>query len=997
MRPTTLACSFLLIGGLYAQEAAAPPAAAPAEKPAVVSFRHDAVDTLAWRNLGPTNMSGRLTDVEVQGHTWYVATAAGGVFKSGNCGTTWTSLFEREAVASIGDIAVAPSNPDVVWLGTGEENARNSVSWGDGVYKSTDGGKTWKHRGLRDTFQIGHIAIHPDNADVVYVAALGRLWGDNRERGLFRTRDGGETWEKVLYADEKTGCIDVRLHAKDPNIVLAVMYERRRGVHCDNDPAVRFGEKAGLYRSTDGGETWTRVTAGLPSCKWGRAALALYRANPDVVYMQVETERSGWATGTEKAREGAAPAGDAYLGISSEDSEEGARLVMVSGESPAEQGGLRSGDVVTKIGDKAVKNNDDLVGFIRAAKAGEKIAVEVSRGGEPATLHVTLGKREASAQDPLLGAGSGPNGGRLGGQVANVQESQGDQGFETGGLFRSADAGLTWQRVNSLNERPFYFSQVAVHPQDEQKIFCCGISLWGTTNGGKSFRAVHGNTIHVDFHHVWIDPEDGDHMLVACDGGLNVTRDGGRTWEVVRNLPIGQFYHVAADNDVPYNVYGGLQDNGSWGGPSRSRWREGVGWYDWFRTGSGDGFGAAVDWEDSNTIYYTSQNGGLGRFDRKSGRSASVQKPRRQGVTFRWNWDTPFFVSPHNAKILYFAGNYACRSVNRGSVSEPLGDKPLGLTETGTATAFAESPRQAGLLYVGTDDGALWRSDDGGHAWEPLHDKVVGLPAPRYVSCLHPSTHKTDRVYATFDGHRFDDFATYAFVSEDRGRTWRALTANLPAEPCFSLREDPVNEELLFLGTEFSCWVSLDRGREWFRLGKGLPTVPVRDLAIQNRDADLCAATHGRGIWVCDIAPLRQLTAEVAGKDVWLFEPESAILWRMDSRGVQGDKEWFAANPPYGVTLYLWHKEAPQGEPEVTIHDVAGRKVASLKGEARAGIQAVQWQAQEGGGRMRRPTAPGSYSARLQVGEQTQIRGFTLRPDPLTTEGAASERITSGN
>ena len=965
---------------------------------------------MAWRNVGPVNMGGRVTDFEVHGHTWYIGTGAAGVWKTTNRGTTWKGLFQNEAVSSIGDIAVAPANGDILWVGTGERNARNSVSWGDGVYKSIDGGETWRHMGLNETFQIGHIAIHPENPDVVFVGALGKLWGPNRQRGIFRTKDGGKSWEHVLYLDDDTGCIDVRFHPKNPSVLLACMYERRRGQFDDNDPEVRFGEKAGLFRSTDGGDTWTRVSEGLPTCQWGRAGLDVYGKNPDTWFMIVETERSGWATGTERTaanqRRGAARA---FVGLQGEDAEGGgASLTNVSDDGPAAQAGLESGDVILRIGEHEVKTYGDISGAIRGAKPGDKAEVAFRRGDDEKIVELTFGERPAAGGfggGPGGGGGgsSGPNGGRLGGQNANAHESQGEQGFETGGVFRSDDAGLTWHRLNSLTERPFYYSVIRVDPSDDQRIYCCGTTLWASSNGGKSFAGINGNVIHVDFHTMWIDPADGNHLVATCDGGVNISYDRARSWEALATLSIGQPYHVDTDNRQPYNVYAGLQDNGTWGGPSRTRNREGIGFDDWFKIFQGDGFGTAVDQDNPDVIHATSQNGGLGRFDRSTNRASMVMKPRVRGKSLTFNWDTPFFLSSHNQKILYFAGNYAYRSFDQGRSTHLISDHSLGLTDTGTASAFAESPRQAGLLYVGTDDGALWCSENHGQTWTPLQGKIWGLPGPRYVSSLHPSSHDTDRVYATFDGHRQNDFGTHVFVSEDRGATWRSLVANLPAECVHVLCEDQVNADLLFLGTEVGCWVSLDRGGAWFRMGKDLPTGPVRDLVIQHRDADLVAATHARGIWIVDIAPLRQLTAKIAEGDAHLFAPENVIAWRMRSRGTQGDKAYYAANPPSGASVYVWFKEAPKEAPEVTIHDVTGTKVGTLRPRARAGLQLLQWNG-AGGGRGRGgrgggggSLAPSTYSARMEWNGTKHAQAFTVTADPADAQTSNPSTPASRN
>ncbi|MCC6670337.1 MAG: PDZ domain-containing protein [Planctomycetes bacterium] len=1055
--------------------------AGAATQPEESPFRAEHASGVSWRNIGPVNMSGRITALAVHPdhrNTWYVASASGGLWKTTNAGTTWAPVFDKESTVSLGHVAVAPSNPDIVWVGTGEENARNSVSWGDGVYKSVDGGKTWAHSGLRESFQIGHIAIHPTHPDTVYVAALGRLWGENQERGIFRTRDGGKTWEHVLYLDEKTGAIDVRIDPKQPDTVYALLYERKRDLFDSNDPAVRFGKGAGLFRSDDGGETWKKLTRGLPTCQWGRGGLSIHEKDPRIVYLILETERSGWGTGTTKelapGAQSRPQATGAALGITGEDGNGGALLTSVVEGGAAAAAGLQPGDLITQVGTARIDRYEDLTALLAQARPGDKAKVEALRAGKPVSVELTYAAREAqgprrlnpqmlagmlgitgedaegaallsavaegglaaqaglkdgdkvlqvgdtkvagfqglldalAALDPGTrskltvqrgaapteieftiptrqggrGPGGGGPGGRggsgvpfagmLNGQIANIQDQQGEQGFETGGVFRSEDRGETWVRVNSLTDRPFYYSKIEVDPQDDRNVYSCGVQFYRSEDGGKTFKTANSE-IHVDFHAVWVDPKDGDRLLLGCDGGLNVTYDRTRTWQVYRNLPVGQFYHAEPDASVPYRIYGGLQDNGTWGGPSRTRWREGIGWDDWVTVYGGDGFRAIPDPNEPDHVYATSQNGAVGWVNVRTGARGSISRPR--GATLRFNWDTPFFLSPHNSRIVYVAGNRAFRSLDRGQRSELISPE-LALTPRGTASAFAESPRVPGVLYAGTDDGALWRTKDNGKTWEPLHGKLP-MPGPRYISSIHPSRFRDGRVYVTSDAHRSDDFHTYVFVSEDYGDTWTSLQANLPEEPVHVCREDLRNENLLYLGTEFGAYASFDRGQEWFRLGKGLPTVAVRDLAFQDRDSDLIAATHGRGLWILDIQALRELTAAVARKSAHLFAPEAVTLWRQGSRDVSGSREWFAANPHRGTTFYLALQRIPAQAPRLTVHDVLGKEIAFVNGKAATGLQEVRWTLDP-----RNPLKPGSYSVRCKIGDETLIQAFTVQDDP---------------
>ncbi len=991
MRSLPILSLLLFTSSLAAQEA----------EQSAASFDANQVRALQWRMLGPANMGGRITDLEIVApkySTWYVATAGGGLLKTMNAGTTWEALFQNQSTISIGDVAVAPSNSDIVWVGTGEENARNSVSWGDGVYKSTDGGKTFSHMGLRETFQIGHIAIHPQQSDLIYVAALGRLWGHNPDRGVFRSKDGGKTWEKVLYIDDKTGCIDVRIDPANPQRVYAAMYERMRDGFDSNDPAVRFSASSGLYRSDDGGDNWQRLDKGLPTVKWGRTGLNLHPNGS--LFAIIETERNGWATGNERVKK-SNKRGDAYMGISGQDGEGGAKLTLVTPGGPGDEAGLSPGDLITKIGDQTISKYTDLSSHVGKAKGGSETDISYNRDGISKTVKLTFGKREAAAENQ-----SGPYSGRLGGQNPNVQSAQGEDGFETGGIFRSDDQGETWQRINSLTERPFYYSVIALDPQDAENIYSCGVAFYASEDGGESFRTVQAG-IHSDFHAVWVDPRNSDHLLLGSDGGLYETYDRCKTWRAMNNFVAGQFYHANADNSHPYRIYGGLQDNGTWGGPSRTRYAEGTSIDDWVTIFGGDGFRARIDPEDPSVVFATSQNGGMGRVDMAGGRSRGrISKP--SGT--RFNWDTPFFLSPHNSRILYYAGNVACRSLNRGGSSSIISPE-LGRSDRGSATAFAESPLVEGLLYVGTDDGALWRSEDAGENWTALHEKVLGMPGPRYVSHIEPSSHQEDRLYITFDGHRSDDLSTYVFVSEDRGNTWKSLLANLPETPVHVLREYPrgPSGDLLFLGTEFGSYVSLDRGEAWFKLGSGLPNLAVRDLDIQLREGELIAATHGRGIWLLDISPLAQMTKAIAQSDAHLFEPDRLTVWRSMRRGIQGHDTWTAPNPPPGIAIYIYLRTAPEAAPEVTVHDISGKQIAKLTGEPVAGLQALQWngriaspegnRAARGRGRRGgfggRQAPAGNYSVRMQHGGETRVQALLLEADPLDGESPLQRRTST--
>ncbi len=670
------------------------------------------VANFEWRSIGPANMGGRIVDIAVNEQdptNFWVATASGGLLKTVNNGTTFEHQFDREATVSIGAVAVAASDPNIVWIGTGENNPRNSVSWGDGVYKSTDAGKTWKNMGLRESYQIGQVVIHPTDPNIVYVGAMGRCWGPSEERGLYKTADGGETWTKILSIDDKTGVIDVVMHPKEPDTLLVAAWERQRDGFDGNDPGKKWGPGSGLYKTADGGATFTRITAGLPTPPQplGRIGLDYSRSNPDIVYAVVDCEKIGSANPDE-----------GYLGVTGENAEVGARLTRVVDDGPAAKAGLKTGDIIVAVDGRATVKYQDLLTEIRKHKPDEVARIQASRDRELVEVEVTLGKRPDPEAKPYAAY--------LGGQRANIQDEQGPEGHEFGGVYRSEDGGETWTRVNSLNPRPMYFSVIRVDPSDDKTVWVHGVSLHISRDGGKTFTDDAGRGTHADHHAIWINPANGRHVLLGNDGGFYVTYDQGKTWDHLNHIAIGQFYHVALDTRHAFNVYGGLQDNGSWGGPARQRAGAGPVNADWFRVGGGDGFICAVDPEDPNQIYYSSQNGSTGWRNLATGRQGAIRPPREDGpdgqpVRYRFNWETPYILSAHNARMYYSAGNVVFRSLKGGQELRKISPE-ITRTDKGSATALAESPLDPGVLYVGTDDGALWGTRDGGFTWTNLFE-----------------------------------------------------------------------------------------------------------------------------------------------------------------------------------------------------------------------------------------------------------------------------------
>ncbi len=695
---------------------------------------------LSWRSIGPANMGGRITCIAAHPtdpSSYWIGCAGGGLLKTVNNGLTYEHQFTNGGTNSIGAVAVAPSNPDEVWVGTGENNPRNSVSWGDGVYHSKDGGKTFEHAGLSESFQISTIIVHPTDPKTVYVGALGRLWGENEERGLFKTTDGGESWEKVLSIDDKTGVIDIRMKPDDPDVLLAATYERKRDIYDSNDPAHKWGPGSGLWRSEDGGASWVKVTEGLPTVLMGRIGLDWYQGDPNIVYAVIETERI-----TQE------PPDAAYAGIRGEDAEVGARLTRVMDDGPAKEAELKKGDIIVRAGDQIIVGFEDLVEFIKAHKAGDEVTLELVRDGEAKEVKLTLGHKPQREDDTdeLGYPRPGPYSGGLGGQRENIQDEQGEEGFQYGGVYRSEDAGKSWTRINSLDPRPMYYSEIRVDPSDDSYVYVLGTALYRSEDGGKTFTpdGARGD-VHVDHHALWIDPRDGRHMILGNDGGIYVTWDRMQSWDHHNHVAIGQFYNVTCGPREDYWVYGGLQDNGSWGGPTHTADGGPVN-SDWIRIGGGDGFVCRVDAEDPDQVYSESQNGGMGWRNLRTGEGGFARPSSgRKGLKYRFNWNTPFILSSHNSRILYSAGNYVFRSLNRGRRAKRISPK-ISVTERGTATALHESPIDPDVLYVGTDDGALWVTRDGGTTWTDLFTLNEGLEPPARAQTIAFAVREEDPV-----------------------------------------------------------------------------------------------------------------------------------------------------------------------------------------------------------------------------------------------------------
>lgn len=872
------------------------------------------------REIGPATMSGRIVDlavVEIDPNVFYIASSTGGVWKTTDNGVRLTPVFFDEASHSVGDVEVHQRDTAVVWVGTGERASRQSSGWGDGVYKSTDGGQTWRNMGLRDSKHIGRIKMHPENPDVVYVAAMGHLWGTNEERGLYKSTDGGETWDRVLFVDDETGAVDVALDPSNPDILYAAMYQRRRrpwGFHGG-------GPGSALYTSTDAGATWTKLTNagldnGLPTGDIGRIGITIFPRDPRILYVSVEQ-------------------------------------------------------------------------------------------GERYNASTAYQQRVA-------------------------------------GIYRSEDRGASWTFQGDWNPRPMYASQPMVDPNDDQRLYMMNAYSY-SDDGGKTFTVPRDHNTHGDDRYVWINPRDSRHVMKADDGGLGISYDRGDHFLYLTHLPVSQWYRVAVDMAHPYNIYGGLQDNGSWAGPNQVYRAEGILNEDWIRWGGGDGFLSLMDTTNNRILYSESQYLGLLRNDIETGQVKDIRPNQPEGFIgdrrnwTTWpdlgnpdqrlgnamapgNWDGPFIISPHDGNTLYAGLNELFKSTDRGDTWRSLGDLTSGTDRRTleimeqrpdsfvlslddgipywpTLTAVAESEFTPGILYVGTDDGQVQVSRDEGGTWANVTDRVPGLPEMAWINGIHPSKHTDGRVYLVANNYRNDDYGNYAWRSDDHGMTWTSVVGDLPhGRVTRTLREDPRSPDVLWMGTEFGAFWSWNVGRNWVELRAGLPTVAVNDLVVHPRDNDLVLATHSRGIWILDqVNALQEMDPSVAARSSHLFsvEPAEQVRYR-NERAHTGNMIWMGENPPAAAILDYWVRDEGT-EVSFTIHDSRGEVVAAFEGPNHRGINRALWDlrhgvagpADAGGrGRIQGPlVVPGLYTARLTAGGETSEQLVRVKEDPRLADG----------
>ncbi len=761
----------------------------------------DAIGSLKFRSIGPAFASGRIADFAVNPKNpseYYVAVASGHVWKTVNNGISFSPVFDNYGAYSIGCVVMDSNNSNIVWIGTGENNHQRALGYGNGVYKSLDGGKSWKNMGLKESRQIGEIHIDPRNSNIVLVAAEGSVWGSGGDRGLYKTIDGGKTWKKVIEISEHTGVNNIAADPSNPDILYATSEQRRRHVHTK----IGGGPETKVYKSEDGGDTWREIMIGLPSEDRGGSGIAVSPVNPNVVYLIME--------------------------------------------------------------------------------------------------------------------------------AANGK----------GGFFRSLDKGESWTKMSDHCGSGQYDNQIWCDPKDVDKVYSVETVSKYTEDAGKTWKNLSLSKRHVDDHAMWINPDNPRHFLIGGDGGVYVSYDAGTHYRHISNLPVTQFYRVYLDNEEPfYNIYGGTQDNNSMGGPSRSVCSAGVSAADWIVTLGGDGFWGAVDPDDSNIVYSEYQYGNLFRYDKKSGQRLRIKpRPAKNELTYRWNWNAPFILSPHNSKTLYLAANKLFKSEDRGNSWKTISPdltaqtdrntwkvmgkywsadavkKDLSTSLFGTIVSLDESPIKQGLLFVGTDDGLIQISENGGKTWTKAN-KFPAVPEYTYVSDLFADQFDENIVYAAFDNRKRDDFKPYLYKSSDKGKTWTSISNNLPENgTVHSIAQDVKNKNILFCGTEFGFFVSLNGGKEWTQIKNGIPDVAVRDMAIQKRENDIVLATFGRGFYVLDnYDMLRHINEDFfKEKDAWIFPVKDALQYiQTGSKYGQGETEYFAQNPPYGATFTYFLKEAP--------------------------------------------------------------------------------------
>ncbi len=898
---------FLAVSTVLAAALAAGTLSAAAQQAASIT----SAELLAFhaRSIGPAVTGGRITDLEVHPDhpsTIYVGTASGGIWKSTNRAHQWKPIFDDQPVSTFGDVAIAPSNPSVLYAGTGEQNNRQSTSWGNGVYRSDDGGATWRHLGLAGTRHVGRILVHPTSPDVAWVAGLGNLWAEGEERGVFRTRDGGRTWEKVLYVDAFTGAVDMAMDPRNPDVLYAAMYQRLRKVWGFNGG----GPGSGIFKSTDGGSTWNELTNGLPAGDMGRIGIAVSRSDPDVVMALVEAPNK---------------------------------------PAPGQQGG--------------------------------------------------------------------PSGGRL---VVCAT-----------GTFRSADGGATWRKMSDENGRPMYYSHIFIDPNDDKLVYSASTSSVKSTDGGRTWTSIAGQPsydvgVHLDMHAMWLDPQDRNHFYLAGDGGLHETFDGGVSYRKINNFEIGQFYGIGVDLRDPYWVYGGMQDNHSWMGPSETRRYDGILNDDWMEIGFSDGMYQSVDKAGPRYVYSSATQGSYNRVDVIAGTKRPIGPVAPEGERYRFDWTSPGMASMHQEGLFYLGGNRLFISRDSGETWErtqemgrgidvgarslmgvPTGDVYIsandGVGGFGVVSTLSESPLDMDVLWVGTDDGNVQVSRDQGRSWTEVSKNVRGIADEAYVSRVEASAHALGTAYVTFDRHREGDFAPYVFRTTDFGATWTPLHAGLPEGSANVIVEHPDNAAVLFLGTENAAWVSTDGGATWALLPH-VPRTAYDDMLVHPREKDLVMGTHGRSIWILDDTRfLSEWNATTRSAAAHLFSADDGTLFRYrKDNSYRAQAEFSGTNPPDGIEL-TYRLGVGTGDAQIHVARADGTVIRRMRVPSGEGVHRVNWNLRHGasgepdtwarwsdpnyprppqvqGGPM---VSPGTYTVTLQARGTTSSTTVRVNPDPL--------------
>lgn len=845
------------------------------------------VKNVPFRNVGPTVMSGRVVDLAVDPNDpshFYVAYASGSLWETENNGTSFIPLFDNQIVMTIGDIAVDWSN-DIIYVGSGENNSSRSSYSGYGMFKSSNNGETWTNIGLTETHHIGRIIIHPTDPNTLWVGALGHLYSENPERGVYKSTDGGNTWTKTLFVNNRTGIADLAMHPTNPNVLIAAAWEKDRKAWNFEEA----GPGTAMYRSEDGGNTWVEISddSGFPDTNGtGRIGISFAPSDPSIVYAILDNQDR-----REK---------------DDDDDTEGVTKDQLRSMSNQEFLELENADINEFLDENGFPRDYNAVDIKKDVVAGKVKPIDL--------VIYTEDANSLLFDTPVKG----------------------------GEMYRSSDAGKTWAKTHEdyiesmIFSYGYYFGQVRVDANDPDVIYTMGVPIVRSDDGGKTFKSINEANVHVDHHALWINPKDSRHLILGNDGGVYVSFDTGETWINCNSPSVGQFYSIAVDMDKPYNVYGGLQDNGVWKGPSTysysRRWYQ-DGRYPYERLMGGDGMQVAVDTRDNTTVYTGYQFGNYFRINTNTGDRKYITPRHKLGdAPYRWNWEAPITISTHNQDIIYFGSNRFHRSMDKGENFETMSDDltqggKKGDVSYGTLTTISESPSRFGLIYVGSDDGQIHRSDDVGDSWIKISNE---LPSNFWVSTVVASGHSEGRVYASLNGYRWDNFKPMVYRSDNYGKNWKNISGNLPNEPVNVVKEDPINENIIYVGTDHGVYVSLNGGNSYHAFAEGLPNTPVHDLIVHPREKELVLGTHGRGIYIGDVSLVQQLNNDVIAKALHAFPMEEVTF---SSRW--GSKTWTWGDVIEPTTVVnIYSNQVGNGKIEIIFKDevVSSKDISADKG-----------------------------------------------------------------